>query len=169
MNMISASCIRFAARSMCGILAVFLCLTTAAGSEIQVAGAWSLPLPPTSVNGAAYLTVHNPGSSADRLLAAETDIAAMVEIHAHALKDGQMSMMQLHEVDMPPGATVEFAPGGLHLMLLGLTRPLVRGERYSLTLEFEHAGRIPVEVSIDDRAGMSTHAGHSATGGSGSD
>lgn len=169
MNLIFAPRVRFAARSTFGIVAAFLCLASAAGAEIQVVGAWSLPLPPASVNGAVYLKVHNPGSSADRLLAAESDIAAKVEIHEHALRDGQMSMMRLHGLDLHPGATVEFVPSGLHLMLLGLARPLVRGERYSLTLEFEHAGRIPVEVSIEDRSGLSTHAGHSAAGGSGAD
>ncbi len=145
--------VRFATRIACLSLAMLLGLMTAAGAEVHVEDAWSLPLPPTSVNGAVYLTVHNRGPGTDQLLGAESDIAEKVELHSHVMRDGQMSMMRLHGIDLPPDASVVFAPGRLHVMLFGLTRPLMLGEQYSLILRFEHAGEVPVVVSIQDRSG----------------
>ena len=163
------SCVRFVTRIACPSLAMFLVLVTTAGADVHVEDAWSLPLPPTSVNGAAYLTVHNRGPGADRLLDAESDIAGKVELHSHVIQDGQMSMMRLNGIDLAPDASVVFAPGGMHVMLLGLTKPLVRGEQYPLILRFEHAGEVPVVVSIRERSAMPGHSGHSVSGGSGSD
>ena len=164
----SVSSVRFVTRIVC-LLGMLLCLVATAGADVHVEDAWSLPLPPTSVNGAAYLTVHNRGSVTDRLLEVESDIAGKAELHNHVMQDGQMSMMRLSGVDFPPNASVVFAPGGLHVMLLGLTKPLVRDEQYPLILRFEQAGEIPVVVSIRERSAMPGHSGHSASGGSGAD
>ncbi len=145
------------------------CLVATAGADVHVEDAWSLPLPPTSVNGAAYLTVHNRGSVADRLLEVESDIAGKAELHSHVMQDGQMSMVRLSGVDIPPNASVKFAPGGLHVMLLGLTRPFIRGEQYPLILRFEHAGEVSAVVMIKEQSAMSGHTGHSVSEGSGTD
>ncbi len=121
----------------------------AASAQVTTSGAWSLPLPTSSVNGAAYLTIHNQGADGDRLLGADSDIAEKVELHNHVMQDGLMSMMRLDVVDIPPNSAVEFAPGGLHIMLMGLTRPLLQGQQYTLILQLEQAGEVPVEVMID--------------------
>ena len=164
----SVSLVRFFTRIAC-LLGLPLCLMATAWADVHVEDAWSLPLPPTSVNGAAYLTVHNRGSVADRLLEVVSDIAETAELHSHVMQDGQMSMMRLSGVDIPPNASVEFVPGGLHVMLLGLTKPFMRGEQYPLLLRFEHAGEVPAVVMIKERSAMSGHTGHSDSGGSGTD
>lgn len=164
----SVSSVRFVTRIAC-LLGMLLCPMATAGADVHVEDAWSLPLPPTSVNGAAYLTVHNRGSVADRLLEVVSDIAGKAELHSHVMQDGQMSMMRLSGVDIPPNASVEFAPGGLHVMLLGLTRPFIRGEQYQLILRFELAGEVPAVVMIKERSAMSGHSGHSVSEGSGTD
>ncbi len=164
----SVSSVRFVTRIAC-LLGMLFCPMATAGADVHVEDAWSLPLPPTSVNGAAYLTVHNRGSLTDRLLEVESDIAGKAELHSHVMQDGQMSMMRLSGVDIPPNASVEFAPGGLHVMLLRLTRPFIRGEQYQLILRFELAGEVPAVVMIKERSAMSGHSGHSVSEGSGTD
>jgi len=99
--------------------------------------------------GAAYLTITNQGEEADRLLGGETDVAAVVEIHEMSEKDGVMEMRPLADgLEIPAGETVELKPRGYHIMLIGLTRDLNRGDRYELTLQFEKAGEVTVTVEV---------------------
>ena len=82
----------------------------------------------SGVNSAVYLTIVNNTAQADRLTGAATDAAAAVEIAA--------------------GESVSLAPGGLHIMLIGLQRNLIAGEKLDLTLTFEKAGQVSVEAEI---------------------
>ncbi|MGI9318505.1 MAG: copper chaperone PCu(A)C [bacterium] len=139
----------------CIILTV-LSLPSAAGEyridSLMVGDPWSRPLPEVSINGAAYLSVHNQGAMDDQLIGAETEIAGRVEIHTHVNEDGLMKMIHLEQgVKLPAGEMVNFQPGGLHVMLLGLTSPLTAGKEYMLTLVFETAGKLEVMVSVEDR------------------
>ena len=115
---------------------------------ISIAGSWSFELPPVAPNGAAYFRIENRGPASDRLVSAHSPIAASAEIHAHEMDGGMMTMCQVHSVEVPAQGEVAFEPGGLHVMLLGLKKPLVAGERYPLVLEFEKAGTIEVAVEI---------------------
>ena len=100
------------------------------------------------MNSAAYLLLRNRGVSVHRLVGAETDAAERVEIHESRVVDDVMRMNEIDGVDVPPGGTVELRPGGIHLMLLGLTRALVDGEEIYLTLRFEPLGELSVSVPI---------------------
>ncbi len=104
-----------------------LCGANIASAELVGLDVWSRPLPPTSPNGAAYLTMHNHGIHPDRLLAARSDIADTLELPMHLMEHGLMKMIQVDAVEVPPDTSVVFQPGGYHLMLLGLKRPLVQG------------------------------------------
>jgi copper(I)-binding protein len=100
-------------------------------------------------NGAGYLTLRNAGTAPDRLVAAESPAARVVELHTH-IRDGDvMRMRPVEAMAVPPGATVRLEPGGLHLMLIGLTRPLVRGESIPVTLRFERGGTVTVSLSVE--------------------
>jgi len=102
-----------------------------------------------AANGGAFLSVDNTGTTPDRLLRASTDIAATVQLHTH-IRDGEiMRMREVEAVDLPAGKKIVFEPGGYHIMLLGLKKKLVEGERFALTLEFEKAGKITVDIAID--------------------
>jgi copper(I)-binding protein len=102
-----------------------------------------------AANGGAFLSVDNTGAMPDRLLRASTELATSVEIHTH-IKDGDiMRMRKVEAVDLPAGKKIVFEPGGYHIMLLGLKKKLVEGERFALILEFEKAGKITVDVAID--------------------
>jgi periplasmic copper chaperone A len=110
-------------------------------------------------NGAGYLTLRNTGSTPDRLLAAESPAARVVELHTH-IRDGEvMRMRPVNAIALPPGQAVRLEPGGLHLMLIGLTRPLLRGESVPVTLRFERAGSIELRLSVE-AAGARAPAHH---------
>ncbi|SDS29957.1 hypothetical protein SAMN05216198_1642 [Halopseudomonas litoralis] len=116
--------------------------------DIHVNHPWSRALPPVAPTGAAYLVLENKGDRTDRLIGAASTIAGRVELHQHIHQDGLMKMQQIDSVEIAPGAQVEFKPGGHHLMLFGLQQPLVEGSSYPMTLSFEHAGEVEVEVMV---------------------
>jgi hypothetical protein len=113
-------------------------------------------------NGAAFLTVENHGTETDRLLSAATPAAAAAELHTHMMDgDGVMRMRQVEAIELAPGSEVKLAPGGIHIMLMGLAAPLQEATTFPLTLRFEHAGEVTVEVTVGAVAAM----GHGAGGG----
>ncbi|MBM3558545.1 MAG: copper chaperone PCu(A)C [Alphaproteobacteria bacterium] len=130
--------------------------------DLRIGHPWSRATAPSAPNGGAYLTVENKGTTADRLLAVRGDVAGKIELHTHTMKDGVMQMRPVEAIDVPAGGKVELKPGGLHVMLLGLKAPLVKGEHFPLTLVFERAGEVPVEVVVDTAgvAAPSTQHGH---------
>ena len=100
-------------------------------------------------NSAAYFSLHNEGERKDRLVGASSPAAGRVEIHESFVVGEVMRMREVEGVDLPPGGRVELRPGGLHVMLLDLTRPLLEGEDVVLTLLFE--GSDPMEVTVPVR------------------
>ena len=111
--------------------------------------------------GAAYLRIENAGDN-DRLIAASSDRAGKVELHSMEMTDGVMRMREVEGgVPVPANGNVALEPGGLHIMLMGLTQPLVEGERFPMTLTFEKAGTIEVEIAVEGvAAGADKHEGH---------
>ena len=116
--------------------------------DIHIMKPWSRPLPPVSVNGAAYMTLVNKGNAPDRLLSISTPAARKAELHNHTMEGGMMKMRPVGALEISPGDRTVLQPGGLHVMLMGLTEPLVDGNSFPLTLDFEHAGSIEVKVMI---------------------
>lgn len=118
--------------------------------------------------GAAYLTVRNEGSAADRLIGVASEAADRVELHASTVQDGVMRMRAVEAVEVPAGGEAVLAPGGLHLMLIGLKAPLEEGGSFGLTLSFEKAGAVEVTATIEDigHGGPADH-GHDHHHGSG--
>lgn len=108
---------------------------------------WARATLPNAAVGAAYFTIENPRNS-DRLIGASTPVAKRVEFHSSRVESGMMQMRELPSVDIPRGGKVTFRPGALHAMLLDLNRPLTKGEHFPLTLVFEHAGAIPIDVVV---------------------
>lgn len=99
--------------------------------------------------GAAYMRITNNGDAADRLVAAETEMADVVEIHEVKMNGGVMQMSPLMDgLEIPAGETVTLEPGGYHIMLIGLTESMLAGEEYTLTLTFEEAGEVELTVPI---------------------
>jgi copper(I)-binding protein len=106
--------------------------------------------------------VHNNGKSADRLLGVDSPITDNAELHEHVHKDGLMKMQQVQGVDIPAGADLVFAPGAYHVMLMQpKDRSLLSdGKRFPLTLHFQKAGNITVEVAVQKQAPEGTAHSH---------
>jgi len=144
------------------VLTVLTSVTSAedfqAGS-IHIRDPFSSALPPISKNGAVYLTLTNHGYLTDQLVGAATPIAEHAEIHTHRMEDGMTKMRKVNEVELPSHEEVVFAPGGNHIMLIGLSQALKEGEHFPLMLHFKEAGQTMVEVIIE--AAGATSASHS--------
>lgn len=131
----------------------------AAWAAPSVTAAWSRPAVAGSTGG-GFMTLANPGKTADALIGVETPLARKAEIHRSTMSGGVMSMRRLERLDLPAGGAVTFAPGGLHLMFVGLTRPLRTGDVLPATLTFASGARLRVEFRVGLSAPAGAHAHH---------
>ncbi|MGI9370462.1 MAG: copper chaperone PCu(A)C [Ruegeria sp.] len=101
--------------------------------------------------GAAFMTIMNNGDADDRLVEVRSDAAARVELHTHKINDqGVAQMMQVEEgFAIPAGEMHSLQRGGDHVMFMGLTQPFEQGAMVPVTLVFEKAGEIEVEIPVD--------------------
>lgn len=115
-------------------------------SGLEIAHAWSRPAPAGRV-GVAYLTVTDSGAP-DRLIGASSPVAGRVELHQSTTVNGVATMRPVDGLPVAPGAPAVLAPGGYHLMLRDLKRPLAAGQSFPLTLEFAKAGALTTTVTV---------------------
>lgn len=125
---------------------------------ITVESAWARPTAGGQANGAAYAIIKNAGDAPDRLVAARAGNARAAELHQHTITaEGVAQMRPVDALEVPAAGEARLAPGGLHIMLIDLTASLAENEIFPLTLVFERAGEIPVEVRVE-RPGAGTGA-----------
>jgi len=116
---------------------------------IEIVEPWTRATAPGAPNGAGFIRLTNAGSVDDRLVAAEASGVGRVELHTMTMEDGVMQMRRLDDgIALPAGETVELAPGGLHLMFMGLEAPFVEGEAVEVTLTFENAGSVTLDLPV---------------------
>ena len=147
-------------------LAIAALLALSAGQALAhdyKAGTLTIEHPRTTAmpgsNAAVYLTVRNDGAEADRLLGAKTQIAGAAELHVSNDVSGAMQMRPVDGIDLPAGAEVALQQGGSHIMLIGLTTTLTENGMVPLTLVFEKAGEVQVELDIEAAGGGHEHHG----------
>ena len=109
-------------------------------------------------NSAAFMVIKNSGA-ADRLIAAAGDVAGRVELHTHLMEANVMKMRQVEAIELPAGGSASLQPGGFHVMLIGLKEPLKEGDSFPLTLTFENAGEITIEVTVEAVGSMGARSG----------
>lgn len=128
--------------------------------KIGITDAWARVTLGNIANSAAYFSIENGGKSDDRLIDARGDISKKIELHTH-IRDGDVMRMRRLDtgVAVPAGKSVAFAPGGHHVMLIGVKSPLKEGNTIALTLVFEKAGTIVVNVPVK-RSAPNGHADH---------
>jgi copper(I)-binding protein len=134
------------------VLAAFLIAAPAfAGDTIQIEDAYARASGPNAKAGAAFMMLVNPTDEDDRLVAASSDVSVRVELHNHIdMGDGVMQMREDPDgFPVPAGETHALARGGDHVMFMGLKRPLNQGDTVEVTLTFERAGDITVEIPVD--------------------
>lgn len=139
-------CIALVALAMLALLTG--CVPAGVGG-IAVQDPYARPAPNVGGNGGAFIVITNHGSQADRLLSAASPAAMMVELHETIMESGVMKMVHQPEgFEIPAGGKVELKPGGKHIMLMGLKNPLEAGQTIQITLKFEKAGEMTIDVPV---------------------
>lgn len=134
-------------------IAMLFCLlgTPALAGDITVEDAYARAASPIARSGAAYMVLRNSGAADDRLMAVHSDVAEVAQLHTH-LEEGGGVMRMRPAPDgfaVPAGGTHALRRGGDHIMLMGLTEAMEDGSTIPLTLSFERAGDITVEIPVD--------------------
>ncbi len=131
--------------------------------DLEITAPFSRATLPNAPVAGGYLTIANTGTTDDRLIAASSPVASEVQLHEMALVEDVMRMRQLEDgIAIPAGETVTLAPGGLHVMFLGLNQPFVEGECAEVSLTFEIAGKVDLCLLIGptDAREAGSHNGH---------
>jgi len=127
---------------------------------LELSDLWTRATPPGAPTAAGYLTVTNNGSEADRLIAASTPLADVGRMHQMAVTDGVMTMTPVEGIEIAPGETVTLAPGGFHIMFVGMKEPLTAGGVMPVTLTFERAGAIETYMHVVGIGALAPEAEH---------
>jgi periplasmic copper chaperone A len=116
---------------------------------LEINHPWARATAPTAPAGGGFLSITNKGTTPDRLIAIRSTVAQQSQLHEMKMEGNIMRMRELdHGLAIPAGATVTLAPGGYHVMLIGLKTPLKQGSRVPVTLVFEKAGSIDIELDV---------------------
>jgi copper(I)-binding protein len=140
---------RLAIAALLGVLAIPAFALDYKQGAIEIRQPWTRATPPTAESGGGFLVLTNTGTTTDRLIAVKSPAADMAEIHEMKMDGSVMRMRELEKgIEIPPGATVELKPGGFHIMFMGLKAPFAKDAKVPLTLVFEKAGSIDVELNV---------------------
>lgn len=112
---------------------------------LSVSAPWTRATPKGADVAGGYMSITNSGKEADRLLGGSASIAGRFELHEMATVDGVMKMREFAAgIEIRPGETLVFKPGGLHIMLMGLKKQVKEGDRIEAVLKFEKAGTLDI-------------------------
>ena len=130
------------------LLALGLITGAQAADSLAFSNAWVRATPPNAKVAGGFVEIRNAGKSADRLVSASSDVAERVEIHEMKMAGEVMQMRQLTEgLAIPAGQSVQLKPGSYHLMLMAPKKPIAEGQKVTITLVFEKAGKRAVEFT----------------------
>jgi periplasmic copper chaperone A len=116
--------------------------------ELTITNPWVRPTPPGLTVSALYFGIENKGDRADRLVSYASPVANRADLHETRIEGGMARMRPVRSLAIPAKGRVQAEPGGLHMMLIGLTQPLAVGQRIPVTLKFERAGTITLEAVV---------------------
>jgi copper(I)-binding protein len=102
----------------------------------------------SGTNSAVYFVIMNDGDEADTLIGATSEVASSTEMHETRIENDVAQMVPVSRVEVPAYGSIEFKPGGYHVMLIGLTQDLKVGDTFKLTLQFEKSGEVELDVPI---------------------
>lgn len=143
---------------MCGVLTVL-------ATTIKVENPYVRATPSNLPNSAAFMTLKNESNSNIAVVNATSNIAKVVELHTHDMKDGVMTMYQIPKINIPANGETLLKPGGLHIMFIGLHNPLKKGEEVTFTLEFSNGTAQTITAPIKSVMGGMKHQGMKCGGG----
>jgi hypothetical protein len=143
---------------MPALLVSALLAASAFAADIKVENAWVRAPAPGQVVVGGFMDITSAGNA--KLVSAQSPVAGTTELHEMSMKDGVMMMRPVPHIALPPGQTVKLAPGGLHLMLIDLKKPLKPGDKVPLTLRIQ-AGKthqtLTVQAEVRDPMAAGRH------------
>lgn len=137
-----------------GMAISYFIITSAIATEykvgsIEIINPWSRATPKGAQTAVGYVTIKNNGTTIDRLIGGSIDIAEIFQLHSMVMENGIAKMRELKVVEISPGQSVDFKPGGSHVMFVDLKHPLSKGEHVKGTLIFAHAGKVQIEYDVE--------------------
>lgn len=136
-----------------------------AGS-LKISAPWARATPKGAHVGGGYLTITNTGTTPDHLIGGTTEVANKFEIHEMSMDKGVMKMRGLPGgVEIKPGETIVFKPGSYHIMLMGLKQQLMQGQHFKASLQFEKAGKVDIDFTIESIGAMKAEGGSAPASG----
>lgn len=140
--------------ALAALIALSLAAHAQGGAQVDVQSAWARPTVAGQMGTGAFMRLTSKDGA--RVIGASSAVAGVTEIHEMAMDGGVMRMRPIPSLELPPGQTIEFKPGGHHMMLMDLKRPLAVGEKIKVELRIETRDKKlvtqPVEVEIRSRA-----------------
>jgi copper(I)-binding protein len=125
----------------------------------QISDVWIKATIPGASVSAAYLRIKS--AKPIKLVKAETAVAGIAELHSMRMNDGVMEMKAEPAFDVPAGKSIELKPGGMHIMLMQVAKPIIAGDKVALTLTFDIGSGTPLVMKVDAIArAQSAHHGH---------
>lgn len=134
----------------------------AKAGDLMIHDGWVRASLGSNPNSAAYLTLEAHGDAADRLIKAASPLADKAGLHTHLMEDGIARMRPVAAIEVAPGEPTVLQPGSFHIMLMGLSEKLEEGGNLPITLTFENAGEVTLDLPIRSAtgSGMKHGAGH---------
>jgi copper(I)-binding protein len=118
--------------------------------KLEVVDPWARATPKGASVAGGYFKITNKGSAPDRLVGGTSEIAKRFELHVMKMDKGVMTMRGIGDgIEIKPGETIEFKPGGYHAMFVDLSQQLKQGEHVKATLQFEKSGKVVVDFSVE--------------------
>jgi copper(I)-binding protein len=130
------------------LLILVLLSPTVALAELKISEARIKNLPPTVPVRAGYMTIHNSSQMAVSIIAIRSDAFASVEIHRSVMHDGMMRMDPVDNLPIAPGASLQLAPGGLHLMMMQPVQPTQPGDEIEIILQLDDGSEQPLTMKV---------------------
>lgn len=114
-------------------------------SNIDISNAYAKATPPNAKNSAAFMMIKNNTDKDISLVSATNSFSDVTEIHTHIHENGMKKMIQVPKIDIKANSTTELKPGGLHIMFMGIKRPMVVGDSVKMTLTFDNGEVITLD------------------------
>ena len=134
-------------KSLIVLISFFLSVSIFA-ENISVNNPYVRLLPPTSPTTGAFMDIINDSDKSVKLVKAESNCCNLVELHTHTMVDGMMRMREVKSIEIPAKGKISLKPGGLHIMLIGLKKPLRLGENIPIKLTFDNSETKEVQAKI---------------------
>lgn len=121
--------------------------------NLRITAPWMRATPKGASVASGYMTITNKGSEPDRLVSIQSDVATTVEVHEMSQSGEVMKMRPLEKpLEIAPGGVVELKPSGYHLMFSHLKQGVNEGDKVRVTMVFEKAGKIEIELATEGLA-----------------